>query len=356
MNLSEPFIRKPVMTVLAMVSILLCGLIGYRLLPVSDLPNVDFPTIVVGADLAGASPMTMASSVATVLEKECSAIPGLDSMSSSSILGETRITLQFSLDRPIDAAAQDVQAAIARAQRNLPNNLTTPPFYRRSNPADQPVLTLALHSPTLPLAQLDQYGHTLSQRISMINGVAEVTLRGTQKYAVRIELDPLAMNACGISTEDVATAVGDQNVNQPLGLLTGPDRAVTLMANGQLDEASQYGAVLLAVRNGRPIRLADVAKVIDSVENTRDAAWFYTARTRAQAISLAVLKQPGQNTVQVAEAVKALLPAFQAKLPASAHLQVLTDASLAGAMITLTKPFTTEELLSAMVRCFDGGD
>ena len=329
MNLSALFIRKPVMTVLAMVSILLCGLIGYRLLPVSDLPNVDFPTIVVGADLAGASPMTMASSVATVLEKECSAIPGLDSMSSSSILGETRITLQFSLDRGIDAAAQDVQAAIARAQRNLPGNLTTPPFYRRSNPADQPVLTLALHSPTLPLAQLDQYGHTLSQRISMIGGVAEVTLRGTQKYAVRIELDPLAMNACGIALEDVAKAVGDQNVNQPLGLLTGPDRAVTLMANGQLAEASQYGAVILAVRNGRPVRLADVAKVIDSVENTRDAAWFYTARTRAQAISLAVLKQPGQNTVQVAEAVKALLPAFQAKLPASAHLQVLTDASLA---------------------------
>jgi len=327
-NFSDLFIRKPVMTVLAMASILLFGLVGYRLLPVSDLPNVDFPTIVVGADLVGASPMTMASSVATVLEKECSAIPGLDSMSSRSVLGATRITLQFSLERNIDAAAQDVQAAIARAQRYLPANLKTPPFYRRSNPANQPVLTLALHSPTISLAQLDQYGQTMSQRISMVNGVAEVLLRGTQKYAVRIQLDPLAMNACGLAMEDVAKAVGEQNVNQPMGSLTGPHRAMTLMANGQLSEASQYGAVILAVRNGRPVRLADVAKVIDSVENTQDTAWFYTSRASAQSISLSVMKQPGQNTVELAEAVKGLLPTFQAKLPAAVHLEVLTDASL----------------------------
>jgi hydrophobic/amphiphilic exporter-1 (mainly G- bacteria), HAE1 family len=326
-NISDLFIRRPVMTVLVMVSILLFGLIGYRQLPVSDLPNVDYPTIVVGANLPGASPMTMASSVATVLEKECSAIPGLDSMSSSSIMGETRIALQFSLDRNIDAAAQDVQAAIARATPKLPDNMKSPPFYRRSNPADQPVLNIALYSPTIPLAQLDQYGQTMSQRISMVNGVAEVQLRGSQKYAVRIQLDPAAMNACGIAMDDVAKAVGEQNVNQPLGSLSGPNRSMTLMANGQLAEASHYGAVVVAVRNGQPVRLADIAKLVDSVENTQDSAWFFTAKTKAQSISLSVLKQPGQNTVQVAEAVKAVLPSFQAKLPAAVHLRILTDAS-----------------------------
>ena len=327
MNISSLFIRRPVMTVLVMVSILLSGLIGYRLLPVSDLPNVDYPTIMVGANLPGASPMTMASSVATVLEKECSAIPGLDSMSSSSIMGETRISLLFSLDRNIDAAAQDVQAAIARATPKLPDNMKSPPFYRRSNPADQPVLNIALYSPTVPMAQLDQYGQTMSQRISMVSGVAEVQVRGSQKYAVRIQLDPVAMNACGIAAEDVAKAVGEQNVNQSLGALTSSSRSMTLMADGQLAEASRYGAVIVAVRNGKPVRLVDIAKVVDSVENTQDSAWFFTAKTKAQSISLSVLKQPGQNTVQVAEAVQAVLPSFQEKLPAAVHLRVLTDSS-----------------------------
>lgn len=327
MNISELFIRRPVMTVLVMASILLSGLIGYRLLPVSDLPNVDFPTIFVGANLPGASPMTMASAVATVLEKECSSISGLDSMSSSSKMGQTRITLQFSLDRNIDAIAQDVQAAITRAQPKLPDNMKSPPFYRRSNPTAQPVLNITMNSPTVPLAQLDQYGQNLSQLISMVNGVAEVQVRGSQKYAVRIQLDPAAMNACGIAMEDVAKAVNDQNVNQPLGALTGSDRSMTLMADGQLSEAGKYGAVILAVRNGRPVRLADVAKVIDSVENTQDTAWYFTSRTASQSIYLSVLKQPGQNTVQVAEAVKAVLPAMQAKLPAAVHLQILSDSS-----------------------------
>jgi HAE1 family hydrophobic/amphiphilic exporter-1 len=327
MNLSDLFIRRPVMTVLVMVSILLFGLIGYRLLPVSDLPNVDFPTIVVGANLPGASPVTMASAVATVLEKECSAIPGLDSMSSSSILGETRITLQFSLDRNIDAAAQDVQAAIARAQHNLPANMTEPPSYRRSNPADQPVLIVALNSPTVPLAVLDQYGQTMSQRISMVNGVAEAQVHGTQKYAVRVQVDPVAMKGCGVSVDDVAKAIDEQNVNQPLGVLTGPYRSMTLLADGQLAVASKYRSAIVAIHNGQPVRLADVANVIDSVENTKDAAWFFTPKTTAQSIFLYVMKQPGQNTVEVANAVKALLPAFQAKLPAAVHLQVLTDAS-----------------------------
>ena len=329
MNISDVFIRRPVMTVLVMVSILLFGLIGYRQLAVSDLPNVDFPTIFVGANLPGASPMTMASAVATVLEKECSAIAGLDSMSSSSTMGETRIILQFALDRDIDAAAQDVQAAIARAQRKLPNDMPSPPFYRRSNPASQPILVIALNSPTAPLALLDQYGQTMSQRISTIDGVAEVQVRGTQKYAVRIQVDPVAMNGCGVALEEVAKAVDEQNVNQPLGSLTGPSRSMTLMADGQLSEASKYRSVIVAVRNGAPVRLGDVANVIDSVENDEDTAWFFTPKTSAQSIFLAVMKQPGQNTVKVADAVKSVLPVFQDKLPAAVHMQVLIDSSTA---------------------------
>ena len=327
MNMSALFIRRPVMTVLVMVTILLFGIIGFRQLPVSDLPNIDFPTIVVGANLPGASPTTMASAVAAVLEKECSAIAGLDSMSSSSILGETRITLQFSLDRSIDAAAQDVQAAIARAQRRLPEAMTAPPFYRRSNPADQPILLIALNSPTVPLALLDQYGQTMSQRFSMVKGVAEVQLKGTQKYAVRVQLDPVAMNALGLSFDEVAKAVDDQNVNEPLGGLTGPWRALTLKADGQLTEAKEFTRIVVAVRNGQPIRLGDVAKVIDSVENDKDAAWYFTPTTTARTIFLAVMKQPGQNTVDVADAVKAVLPSFQEKLPAAVHMEILSDSS-----------------------------
>ncbi len=329
MNLSDLFIRRPVMTVLVMISILLSGLIGYRLLPVSDQPSVDFPTIVVNASLPGASPETMASAVATVLEKECSAIAGLDSMSSSSAMGSTRITLQFSLDRDIDAAAQDVQAALARAQRKLPSNMTTPPSYRRSNPASQPILLIALNSPTVPLAVLDQYGQTMCQRLSTIDGVAEVQVRGTQKYAVRIQLDPVAMNGCGIAVDDVAKAVAEQNVNQPLGSLTGPYRSMTLMADGQLSMADQYRSVIVAVRNGAPVRLADVANVLDSVENDKNTAWFFTSKTAAQSIFLAVMKQPGQNTMKVADAVKAVLPSFEAKLPAAVHMQVMIDSSQA---------------------------
>ena len=328
MNISSLFIRRPVMTVLVMVSILLCGIIGYRLLPVSDLPSMDFPTIVVGANLPGASPTTMASAVATVLEKECSAIAGLDSMSSSSILGETRITLQFGLDRNIDTAAQDVQAAIARAQRKLPDNMTTPPFYRRSNPAEQPILIIAMNSPTVPLAVLDQYGQTMSQRISMVSGVAEVQIQGTQKYAVRIQLDPVAMNALGICADEVAKAVDAQNVNEPMGSLTGNYRSMTLKADGQLLEASKYRNIIVAMHENQPVRLSDVAHIIDSVENDKDAAWFFTPKTAAQSIFLAVLKQPGENTMAVADAVKAVLPSFQAKLPAAVRLQVLTDLSV----------------------------
>jgi len=327
MSFSALFIRRPVMTVLVMFSLLLFGLIGYRLLPVSDLPNVDFPTISVGASLPGASPETMASAVATVLEKEFTTIAGVDSMSSSSSMGQTRITLQFNLNRSIDAAAQDVQAAIARAARRLPDGMPSPPSYRKSNPADQPILFLTLTSPTLPLAVLDEYGQTISQRISMVDGVAQVAMWGSQKYAVRVQIDPIALNALGIGADEIADAINAQNVNQPLGSLTGPHRTVTLLANGQLTVASEYRSLVVAVRNGQPVRLEDVANAVDGVENDKDAAWFMTRDTKARAIFLAVLKQPGTNTVDVADAVRAVLPSFQDKLPAAVAMQILRDGS-----------------------------
>jgi HAE1 family hydrophobic/amphiphilic exporter-1 len=327
MSISDLFIRRPVATVLLMFSILLVGVIGYRLLPVSDLPNVDFPTLSVSASLPGASPETMASAVATVLEKEFTTIAGVDSMSSTSSLGQTRITLQFALTRNIDAAAQDVQAAIARAQRRLPSGMPSPPSYRKSNPADQPILFIALSSPTVPLSALDQYGQTMSQRISMVEGVAQVQLRGSQKYAVRIRLDPVAMNARGLGVDEIAAAVEAQNVNQPLGTLSGPYRSVTLLANGQLTVASQYRPLVVAVRNGQPVRLEDVATVIDSVQNDKDAAWYITPTSKARSIFLQVMKQPGSNTVKVADAVRAVLPSFQERLPTAVSMQILRDSS-----------------------------
>ncbi len=326
MNLSDLFIRRPVMTVLVMFSILLFGLIGYRLLPVSDLPNVDFPTISVSASLPGANADTMASAVATVLEKEFTTIAGVDSMSSSSTQGQTRITLQFNLDRSVDAAAQDVQSAIARAQRRLPDGMPDPPSYRKSNPAMAPIMFISLNSPTVPLAKLDEYGQTITQRISMIDGVAQVQLFGSQKYAVRVQLDPVALNALGLSVDEVAKAIDDQNVNRPLGSLTGPHRAITLMANGQLTVASQFRSLIVATRNGQPVRLDDIATVKDSVANDKDAAWFMTSTTTARSIFLAVMKQPGSNTVQVADAVRAVLPSFEEKLPAAVSMRILRDS------------------------------
>ena len=327
-SMSDIFIRRPVMTVLTMLTILLFGLIAYKQLPVSDLPNVDYPTINVTALLTGASPDTMAASVATVLEKEFSSIAGIDSMNSVSTSGRTQITLQFSLDRDIDSAAQDVQSALSSAARRLPDGMTAPPSFRKANPADIPILYIALSSPTLPLTELDRYGQTMSQRLSTILGVAQVQVRGSQKYAVRIQLDPIAMQALDIDSGQVSAAVDAQNTNRPMGQLNNAQRKLTLQDNGQLSEAAGYRDIIVAVRNGRPVRLEEVARVIDSVENDQSAAWFFTKTTKAQSIFLAVYKQPGINTLAVADAVKSILPNLSESLPASAKLTVLRDGSI----------------------------
>ena len=324
MNIAEPFIRRPVMTTLVMVAILLFGILGYRALAVSELPNVDYPTIQVGASLPGASPDTMASAVATPLEKQFSTIAGIDSMTSSSSLGTTSITLQFDLSRNIDGAAQDVQAAIARASSQLPPSLPTPPTYQKVNPADQPILYLAMGSKTLPLYTVDQYAETLmGQRISMVKGVAQVQVYGSQKYAVRIQLDPQALATRQIGIDDVHTAVQNANVNLPVGTLYGEHRAFTLQANGQLTHASLYRPLIVAYRNGSPVRLEALGKVYDSVQNDRVANWW----NDTDSVVLAIQRQPGTNTVEVVDAVKRLLPLFRDIIPPSVQMQTLYDAS-----------------------------
>ncbi len=329
MNVSELCIRRPVMTTLVMLAILLFGVVAYRQLPVSDLPNVDFPTIQVFANLPGASPDTMASAVATPLERQFSTIAGLDSMNSASAQGITQVTLQFALSRSIDGAALDVQAAIARAATQLPPEMPSPPSYQKVNPADQPILFLALTSPTLPLSTLDDYGETLmAQRISMVDGVAQVQVFGSQKYAVRIQLRPHELASRGIGIDQVANAVQQQNVNLPTGVLYGPNRAFTVQATGQLLRAADYRPLVVAYQGGAPVRLQELGRVLDSVENDKTAAWYCTATSQQRSIILAIQRQPGTNTVAVADAVKALLPVFQAQLPASVGLHILYDRSL----------------------------
>ncbi|MDD5563440.1 MAG: efflux RND transporter permease subunit [Thermoanaerobaculaceae bacterium] len=325
MSFSELFIRRPVMTTIVMGGILIFGSMAYTLLPVSDLPNVDFPTISVSASLPGANPDTMASSVATPLEKEFSTIAGIDSMSSSSSLGSTNIVLQFNLSRNLDAAAQDVQAAIARASTQLPQDMPYPPTYQKVNPADQPILYLALTSPTLPLYDLDEYGETMiAQRISTVSGVAQVQVYGAQKYAVRIQLDPRALANRGIGIDEVSKAVQAANVNLPSGILYGPQKAYTLMAQGQLTRAIAYRPLVVAYRNGMPVRLDQLGSVYDSVENNKTAAWYVNHR----GVVLAIQRQPGTNTVEVVNLVKKLLPKFESQLPASVSLDVLFDRSV----------------------------
>ncbi|MGE5048752.1 MAG: efflux RND transporter permease subunit [Deltaproteobacteria bacterium] len=322
--MSELFIKRPVMTTLVMIGLFLFGVVAYAGLPVSDLPNVDFPTIQVSAALPGASPETMASSVATPLERQFTTIAGLDSMTSQNAQGVTSITLQFNLSRSLDAAAQDVQAAIAAAARQLPPNLPTPPSYQKVNPADQPILYLALTSATLPLSELDEYGETmLAQRISTISGVAQVLVYGSQKYAVRLQIDPKALATRGIGLDEVANAVSNQNVNLPTGTLYGPHTAYTVQANGQLTEAKSYRNLIVAYRNGNPVRLDQLGRVTDSVENNKTAAWYVSERS----VILAIQRQPGTNTVAVAQAVRNMMPQVQQQLPASVSLHVLYDRS-----------------------------
>ena len=324
MNVAELFIRRPVATTLVMLAILAAGIGGYRLLPVSDLPNVDFPTLQVSANLPGASPETMAAAVATPLEKQFSTIAGLDSMTSTNALGISQITLQFALSRDIDAAAQDVQAAIAKAASQLPPGMPTPPSYQKVNPADQPILFLALSSPTLKLSVVDEYAETLiAQRISMVSGVAQVQVNGAQKYAVRVQLDPLALASRGVGIDEVSQAVQNANVNLPTGVLWGKHQALTVQANGQLDDAAAYRPVIVAWRQGSPVRLQEVAQVWDSVENDKVASWY----TGTRAVVLSVQRQPGTNTVEVVDAIRQLLPTFRAQMPAAVNLEVLADRS-----------------------------
>ena len=324
MNVASLFIRRPVMTTLVMMSVLIFGLMGYRRLPVSDLPNVDFPTIFVDARLPGASPETMASSVATPLEKQFSTIAGVSNMTSSSAFGVTQITLQFDLNRDLDAAAQDVQAAIARTTHRLPPDMPYPPSYRKVNPADMPILMVALTTPTLPLYALDEYGETLlAQRISTVTGVAQVLVYGSQKYAVRIQIDPKAMDGRGLGLDEVAEAVRRANSNLPTGTLYGRHQAYTVQATGQLNEARDFNPLIVAYRNGQPVRLQDIGVALDGVEFDKAAAWYVDQRS----VVLAVQRQPGTNTVEVANAVKKLLPSFEAQLPASVSLHILLDRS-----------------------------
>ena len=322
MNITELFIRRPVMTALVMMGILLFGTAGYRALPVSDLPNVDFPTIQVNAALPGASPETMAASVATPLERQFSTIPGLDSMTSTSARGSTSVTLQFSLDRDLDAAAQDVQSSIAGALRRLPPGMPNPPTFRKVNPADMPILQMALSSSTLPLSVVDDYAESMiSQRVSMINGVAQVNVYGAQKYAVRAQLDPALLAARGIGIEEVELALQRHNVNMPTGTLWGPRQAYTVQATGQLLGAAEYRPLIVAYRNGSPIRLGELGQVIDSVENDKVASWLNGTRS----ITLMVQRQPGTNTVDVVDRIKELLPSFREQLPPSVNLEIVYD-------------------------------
>ncbi|MGA2222065.1 MAG: efflux RND transporter permease subunit [Verrucomicrobiia bacterium] len=325
MNVAEPFIRRPIATSLVMLAILMFGVVAYRALPVSDLPTVDFPVILVTATLPGANPDTMASAVATPLEKQFSTIAGIESMNSVSALGSCQIILQFNLNRNIDAAAQDVQTAIAQAQPQLPQNLPSPPTYRKVNPADQPVLYLALSSPTLPLSDVDEYAETLmAQRISMVQDVAQVQVYGAQKYAVRVQLDPRALASRQIGIDEVVNAVDAANVNLPTGVLDGPKQSFTIQASGQLEKAKAYRPVIVAYRNGSPVRLQELGDVIDSVENNKIAAWY----NRTRGVVLGIQKQPGSNTIRVIDRVKELLPRFRSQLPPSVELNVLYDRSI----------------------------
>ncbi|HUQ50227.1 MAG TPA: efflux RND transporter permease subunit [Terriglobales bacterium] len=324
MKISETFIERPIATTLVMAAILIFGIFSYTVLPVSDLPNVDFPTIQVNASVPGASPETMATAVATPLEKQFSTIAGVDNMTSVNALGSTSITLQFKLERDIDAAAQDVQAAIAKTVRELPADMPAPPSYQKVNPADQPVLFLALSSPTLKLSEVDEYAQSvLAQRISTVSGVAQVSVFGSQKYAVRTQLDPRALATRKIGIDEVSQAIRQGNVNLPTGTLFGSHRSYTILATGQLTKADEFRQLIVAYRNGAPVRLGEVGNVIDSVENDRVATWFVANRS----IVLAVQRQPGTNTVEVVDNVKKQIEVLRTQIPASVNLDIMFDRS-----------------------------
>jgi hydrophobic/amphiphilic exporter-1 (mainly G- bacteria), HAE1 family len=325
MQISETCIRRPVLTTLVTASIIVLGIFAYRLLSVAALPAVDFPTINITATLPGASAETMAASVASPIERQLSTIAGISSLTSSSSLGITSITIQFDLNRNIDGAALDVQTALSVAQRRLPIEMTTPPSFRKVNPGDFPILYISLNSQTLPLSVVDEYGEiTLAQQISQLPGIAQVLIYGAQKFAVRVQVDPVAAAARNISLDDIRTVVAKTNSNTPVGTLNGPKQSVTLTASGAMTKAEEYRKVVVAYRNGAPVYLDQVARVLDGVENDKVASWFNDNR----AIVLAIQRQPDANTVAVVDLVRARLPQYQATIPPSINMEVLNDRSI----------------------------
>lgn len=324
MNIASIFIRRPVATTLLMLGMLFFGIAGYQALPVNQLPNVDFPTIQVMADLPGADPETMAASVATPLEKQFFTIAGIDSMSSVNAAGRTRIIIQFALDRDIDAAALDVQSAIGLAQRRLPSTMTTPPSYKKVNPADLPILYITVNSSTLPMYQLNEYADTLiGQRLSMVKGVAQVVIYGQKKYAVRAQLNPDALASRELGIDEVANAIMAANSKLPTGQLDGALRASSIKSSGQLENATAFRDVVVAYRNGAPVRLRDLGEVVDSEEQDKQISW----NKGSSSITLAIERQPGTNTVEVVDTIKKILPTLQQQLPPSVNVNLFYDRS-----------------------------
>jgi HAE1 family hydrophobic/amphiphilic exporter-1 len=328
LNFSEIFIKRPIATSLLMAGIALFGVVAYRALPVSDLPTVDFPTISVTANLPGADPSTMASSVATPLERQFTTIAGLDSMTSVSQTGTTSITLQFDLDRKIDGASVDVQTAISEATPLLPPGLSSPPSFRKTNPADMPIMFFGIMSQTMALWDLDEYAETMiAQRLSMVSGVAQVGVMGPQKYAVHVQADPRKMASLQIGYDQLAQAIASWNINLPTGTLYGPHSSYNVQANGQLMKAADYQSMVVAWKNGSPVRLNQIAHVVDSVEDDKNRSWLVYPEGAKKAINLMIMRQPGSNTIAVTDNIKKLLPSFQALLPPSVEMTVRGDRS-----------------------------
>src|SRR5215470_10259812 len=324
MNISRQFIERPVMTTLVVAALVIFGVLGYTTLPVSELPNIDFPTISVNAQLPGADPETVASAVATPLENAFATIPGLDTMTSSSEQGRTRITLQFRLDRNIDAAGQDVQAAIAATSRRLPKAMPNPPVFNKVDPSALPIFFISLHSKSQPIFKVDQYARSvLGPQLSTLDGVAQVALPITAKYAVRIQADPNALAARKIGINQLADAANLTNTNQATGTVNGPSKAAVIHAEGQLMNADAFRRQIIGFRNGAPVAFGDVANVVDSVEDVRRLDRLNGQR----AITVTVQRQPGSNTIAVVDNIKRVLPQFQAQLPASVQMKIFYDRS-----------------------------
>ena len=329
MNISEIFIRRPIATSLLMAAIALVGTIAYRALPISDLPAVEYPSIQINTNLPGGDPVTMAASVASPLERQFTTIAGIDEMTSQSRTGNSNINLTFDLNRNIDSAVTDVQTAISAAMPLLPPTLTAPPSFRKQNPADEPVLEINLTSSSLDMTKVDEYAEDiLAPRISIVNGVSQVTVQGSAKYAVRVQVDPDKLEAQKIGINEIDNALQNWNVTQPTGQLFGPDATYSILAKGQLNNAAEFRQIIVSYRNGRPVRLNQVANVLDSTQSVTQRAWYITKDSQQRSITLEVLKQPGTNVIEVADAVRAVLPALQAELPPAVHLGIRQDRSV----------------------------